>query len=117
MQTIYLKHPMTGVRKQSKVGWSWTGFLFGFWVPLFRGDWKWAAISFGVQFVLGLFSFGISSLVWCCVLGAKYNQMYVEGLIDRGYVRVDEATYWTPMATFGVPVTPATEIEGAETSP
>ena len=63
---MYLKHPLTGQRKQSKVGWSWTSFLFGFWVPLFRGDLKWAGISFLIQILGGIFTFGIASLIWCC---------------------------------------------------
>ena len=29
-------------------------------------------------------------------MGAKYNEWFVEGLIDKGYARVTEELYWTP---------------------
>lgn len=29
-----------GMIKECKVGFSWTNFFFGFFCPLFRGDWK-----------------------------------------------------------------------------
>ncbi|GAB5056825.1 hypothetical protein COSHB9_12130 [Companilactobacillus alimentarius] len=28
--------------KNVKVGFSWTEMFFGFWTPVFRGDFKWA---------------------------------------------------------------------------
>ena len=38
--------------KLAPVGYSWTNLFFGFFVPLFRGDWKWAVLD-----VLSLRSF------------------------------------------------------------
>ena len=42
-----------GLRKEVKVGFSWTVFFFGLFVPLFRGDLKWAAIMFFGTILLG----------------------------------------------------------------
>jgi hypothetical protein len=91
---IYLKHPVTGQKKKTKVGWSWTSFFFGFWVPLLRGDWKWATISFLIQWPLGLATLGISGLILAFVLGSKYNGWYLDGLYEQGYEQITDAQYW-----------------------
>jgi len=44
---INLKNEAGDVR-QRKLGFSWTVLFFHFWPMVFRKDWKWAAISFGV---------------------------------------------------------------------
>lgn len=38
MARVTLKNK-TGVVKELKVGFSWTTFFFGAWVPMFRGQW------------------------------------------------------------------------------
>ena len=50
--------------------------IFGF-VPLFRGDWKWAAIFFGVGWIT--FGFG------CIVTSFFYNKLYAEELLNTGF--------------------------------
>ena len=35
-----------GQVRTAKVGFSWTVFFFGFFVPIFRGDVKWTVIMF-----------------------------------------------------------------------
>lgn len=45
---LNLQSPNAGV-KQVKVGFSWTTFFFGFFVPLFRGDIKWFLIMLLTQ--------------------------------------------------------------------
>lgn len=49
-----LKSDKTGVIKQVKAGASWTALFFGAWVPIFRGDWKFA-ILFGIIQLLEFF--------------------------------------------------------------
>ena len=53
---VNLKNPNTNQFKQVKIGFSWTMFFFGFWVPLFRGDWKWLIIMLLLD-IIGLFTF------------------------------------------------------------
>jgi hypothetical protein len=73
--------------KKAKRGFSWTCLFFGFWPALFRGDWKWAGI--GALFaILGLFTLGLVSLSYAIVAGFKYNEWYLSGLYDRGFVEI-----------------------------
>lgn len=67
---------------QATVGFSWTFFFFGFWVPLFRGDIKW----FVITLVAAFFTFGLSQLVFMFI----YNGLYIKDLVKKGYKPVDE---------------------------
>lgn len=71
-----------GVMRRCKVGYSWTSLFFGFLVPLLRGDWKWAVI----MFIAAMFTFNLS----CIVFGFIYNRIYVNELLEKGYVPADE---------------------------
>jgi len=75
--SIIFKNPNTGAMKEAPVGFSWTVFFFGFFPPLFRGDFKWAIIIF----ILAMITFGISNLVFMFI----YNKLYVRDLIGSGY--------------------------------
>lgn len=74
---IIFKNPNTGAIKEAPVGFSWTVFFFGFFPPLFRGDWKWAVITF----ILALITMGLSSLVFMFI----YNKLYIKDLIGAGF--------------------------------
>lgn len=67
----------TGLQKQAKLGFSWTMLFFGFLVPAFRGDLKWAIITF----LVSLATLGIAWLV----LPFIYNKKYIEGLLEKSY--------------------------------
>ncbi len=98
---MYLRNPLTGEKKKARIGFSWTTFLFGFWVPLIRGDWKWATIMFLLQFTVGVVTLGIGSLIMGIVFGIKYNEMQLNGLREKGYVEISQGEY------FGVTAAPA----------
>lgn len=74
-----------GVRKEVKVGFSWTTFFFGFFVPLIRGDIKWSAIMFILSLLLGSFTMGIGAFISGIVFSFKYNGIYIKELLDKGY--------------------------------
>jgi len=71
--------------KEIKLGFSWTMFFFGVFVPLVRGDWKYFFIITGVALVLTIISMGflggLTQLVFCFV----YNKLYARDLYEQGY--------------------------------
>lgn len=86
----------SGQIKDVKVGFSWTTFFFGFFVPLIRGDFIWALIMFGAAIVISFFTAGFGGLVFNIIMSAFYNKVYTQGLIKKGYhpaSDVDEQTF------------------------
>ncbi|MGG2067341.1 MULTISPECIES: hypothetical protein [unclassified Bacillus (in: firmicutes)] len=79
---VMLKNERTGQIKQTKLGFSWTVFFFGFFPALFRGDWKWLLIIL----IASAFTFGFSNLVFCFI----YNKLYINDLLSQGYKPADE---------------------------
>lgn len=82
---IVFKNPTFGTVKRAPVGFSWTTFFFGFWPALLRGDWKWAAINFGVSIVVAVVTKGFGFIVIAVGFGMLYNKIYVKDLIAAGY--------------------------------
>ena len=70
------------VQKQGFVGFSWTMFFFGFFVPLFRGDLKWLLITL----ILTFCSFGLAQFILCFL----YNKFYTINLLEQGYKPADD---------------------------
>lgn len=79
-----------GMVKQAKVGFSWTTFFFGFFVPLIRGDVKWClimlAIGIGAGLATGGLGAGIAGLIFCF----KYNEIYIKDLLNDGWFPLSE---------------------------
>jgi len=69
-----------GVVKYTKLGFSWTTLLFGFFPALFRGDLKWAA----TMFLAASVTYGLTLLIFPFI----YNRIYIKELIDNGYEAV-----------------------------
>ena len=67
-----------GLEKECPVGFSWTMFFFGFFVPLSRGD----LLGVLIHFLPSVFSFGIFWLIWPFF----YNKNYINRLLDKGYM-------------------------------
>jgi hypothetical protein len=85
---LNLKHPQFEVTKQVPVGFSWTVFFFGFFPPIFRGDWKWGLIIL----VLAIFTFGLANLIFMFI----YNKLYIQSLLDQGYTSIDSEEILKP---------------------
>ena len=71
-----------GQVRTAKVGFSWTVFFFGFFVPIFRGDVKWTVI----MFVASVLTVWLANLVFCFT----YNGTYIRDLLAKGYYPTDD---------------------------
>ena len=74
-----------GRTKEIKIGFSWTMFFFGVFVPLFRGDWKWFLIILGIDLALTITDLTFVMPLLMLALAFFYNRLYAKDLHDRGY--------------------------------
>ena len=75
----------TGAVKEVKVGFSWTVFFFGFFVPFIRGDFKWGIILLVISLVAGGVSMGAGAGLIDIVFAFLYNKLYVKELVSKGF--------------------------------
>ena len=80
-QKVMMKNPQTGLMKKGFYGFSWTMFLFGFWVPIIRGDLRGVLLAL----VIAIFTLGLGFWVWAFF----YNKQYTTRLIEKGYQFAD----------------------------
>ena len=74
---IVFKHKDSGINKNGFVGYCWTYFFFGFFVPIFRGE-----ISIGIfHLIFYLLTFGLFQLV----MPFLYNKQYSTRLLTNGW--------------------------------
>lgn len=88
---ITLQQKGTGVIKECTTGYSWTTFFFGAFVPLVRGDLKWAGILFAICLLVGLLTMGMGAFLVPPVFAFFYNKVYIKDLVEKGYIPTDEA--------------------------
>jgi hypothetical protein len=92
MKTVRLENE-SGVEKEVKKGFSWTVLFFGLFVPLIRGDLKWAIIMFAIHSLLAPLSimlFGLPNIIAGVILAAKYNETYTRELREKGYFIIND---------------------------
>ena len=78
---INVKHNESGIQKNCFVGYSWTYFFFGFFVPIFRGE-----ISIGVfHLIFTVVTFGIFQLI----MPFLYNKQYSIRLLSNAWSLYD----------------------------
>ena len=74
---VVFKHKDSGINKNGFVGYCWTYFFFGFFVPIFRGE-----ISIGIfHLIFSLVTFGIFQLV----MPFLYNKQFSTRLLTNGW--------------------------------
>ena len=74
---IKVKHNESGIQKNCFVGYSWTYFFFGFFVPIFRGE-----LSIGVfHLIFSLVTVGIFQLI----MPFLYNKQYSTRLLNNSW--------------------------------
>ncbi len=89
---IILRHKESGLLKECTTGFSWTVFFFGLFVPLIRGDLKWAVILCVLSLIVGSFTFLIGAFVVNIIFALVYNKIYIRGVLERGYIPSDETS-------------------------
>ena len=81
-KTILVKHEQSGLVKKGYIGYAWTYQLFGWLVPIIRGE-----IGIGVlHLVLTVVTFGIFQIV----MPFLYNKQYMTRLLTTGWQLSDE---------------------------
>ena len=82
-----------GVRKDVKLGFSWTTFFFGFYVPFSRGDWKWTGIMIAVIIAITMIGLGSAFAFANGVFSVIYNKFYAQDLLEQGYRGINEEAH------------------------
>jgi hypothetical protein len=81
-KSVLVKHQQSGLVKKGYFGYSWTYLLFGWLVPIFRGE-----VGIGVlHLLLTAFTFGIFQIV----MPFLYNKQYMTRLLTSGWQLSDE---------------------------
>ena len=74
---IPIKHRQSGMIKDGCYGFSWTYLIFGWFVPVFRGE-----IAIGLlHMLLTIFSFGLWQVIFCFL----YNKQYMERMLSNNW--------------------------------
>jgi hypothetical protein len=80
-RSVVLSHQASGLTKNGYIGYSWTYFFFGFFIPIFRGE-----IGIGLLHLLfALITFGIFQLV----MPFLYNKQFTSRMLTSGWVLAD----------------------------
>lgn len=78
---VTIKHPATGLTRKGYFGFSWTYLIFGFFVPLFRGELGVAAL----HCLFSMLTLGLWQFLACFL----YNKQYMIRMLEKGYVLAD----------------------------
>ncbi len=74
---VRIIHSVSGIAKDGYVGFSWTYLLFGWFVPVIRGELGVGVLHLIITFV----SFGLSQLVFPFL----YNRQYMNRMLTSGW--------------------------------
>ena len=80
-KSIKVEHKESGIGKNIFIGYSWTYFLFGFFVPIFRGE-----IVIGVfHLIFSIVTFGVFQLI----MPFLYNKQYSHRMLNSSWILSD----------------------------
>ena len=74
---VRIIHSVSGINKSGYVGFSWTYLLFGWFVPVIRGELGVGVLHLVITFV----SFGLSQLIFPFL----YNRQYMNRMLTVGW--------------------------------
>jgi len=78
---VLIQDPKTNLVKNGYFGFSWTYLIFGWWVPLIRGELGVAAL----HLLFTVVTFGL----WQFIMAFLYNKQYMTRMLEKGYVLND----------------------------
>ena len=78
---VMIQHPANGLTRTGFYGFSWTYLLFGWWVPLIRGELVVAAL----HLIFTVLTIGI----WQIIVAFLYNKQFMIRMLEKGYVLKD----------------------------
>jgi hypothetical protein len=82
-RSLLTKHEQSGLLKKGFYGYSWTYLLFGFFVPIFRGE-----IGIGLlHIVLNILTLGVFQIV----MPYLYNRQFMTRQLTSGWIFADTA--------------------------
>ena len=78
--------------------WSWTSFFFGFFVPLFRQDWNWVAISFFGAWLTNVLIGELGApkeffILYMAAFASIYNRVWIRKALLDGWHPIDQADH------------------------
>lgn len=80
-KSIKVEHKESGIEKNIFIGYSWTYFLFGFFVPIFRGE-----IGIGIfHLIFSIVTFGVFQLI----MPFLYNKQYSHRILNSSWILSD----------------------------
>ena len=90
-RSVRVIHSQSGITKEGYVGYCWTYYLFGFLVPLFRGE---IGIAL-MHCVFTVISFGLFQII----MPFLYNKQYMTRMLTAGWELYDspEVNDWARM--------------------
>jgi hypothetical protein len=92
---VRIIHRESGLVKTGYIGYSWTYLLFGWFVPLVRGELGVAVL----HLVITVFSAGISQLIFPFI----FNRQYMQRMLTAGwYLDPLDANYELTQRTLGI---------------
>lgn len=80
-RSVWIKHGQSGLLRKGFYGYSWTYLLFGFFVPIFRGE-------IGIGFLHLLFNI-LTLGVFQIFMPYLYNKQYMTRQLTRGWSLAD----------------------------
>lgn len=80
-EAIKVRHRESGITKTARLGWSWTYFYFGGFVPIFRGEILIALL----HIVISAITLGLFQVIWSFL----YNKQHITRLLTSGWTLSD----------------------------
>ena len=80
-RSVMIQHPQSGLTKKGFFGYSWTYLLFGWLVPVFRGE-----IGIGLMHLVFTV---VTAGIFQAVMPFLYNRQYTSRQLTNGWVLAD----------------------------